>query len=69
MTGIEFQIIMERLEYNLKVAIQIIEDLVDDDPCQFDRHGYCQTHGWMDDSECPHARAKKFLKMMEEEND
>lgn len=54
------------MENTIKEAKQIIEDLVGEDPCEFDHHGYCQAHGWMDESECPHARAKKFMKMMEE---
>ena len=43
-------------------AGEIILDLVDGDDCYFDHHGYCQAHGWMDESECPHSRAKKWLK-------
>ena len=40
----------------------LLKDLVDDDPCTFDHHGYCQAHGWMStDSLCPHARAKYYL--------
>ena len=41
----------------------IIKDLVDEDNCEFDHHGFCQAHGWFGtDPICPHGRAKSFLK-------
>jgi hypothetical protein len=40
---------------------QCLADLIDPDPCWFDHHGYCQAHGWLQDEECPHARARKLL--------
>lgn len=40
----------------------LVEDLVDLEDCQFDHHGFCQTHFWMvPGSRCPHARARDFL--------
>ena len=41
----------------------VLSDLVarDDDPCYFDHHGYCQAHNWLQEGECPHARAKRLL--------
>lgn len=44
-------------------AKTIIRDLTapDPDPCTYDHHGHCLTHCWQQDSECPHARARKFL--------
>lgn len=44
----------------------IVRDLVDPSECRWDHHGYCQAHGWLDDIECPHARAKKLLPVIEE---
>lgn len=41
---------------------QIIVDLTDVGPCSYDHHGYCQAHSWLQDGECPHARAKRYLK-------
>jgi len=41
---------------------ELIMDLIDNDECQFDFHGNCQQHGWTGERECPHSRAKKFLK-------
>lgn len=41
---------------------ELIDDLTDPDPCEFDHHGYCQAHGWMrTEPRCPHARAKELL--------
>lgn len=46
----------------LDQAISIIKDLIDDEPCRFDHHGYCQSHGWMATwPPCPQKRAKEFL--------
>ena len=43
------------------VPRQLLVDLVDTDDCQFDHHGYCQAHVWLDERPCPHARAKTIL--------
>lgn len=49
-------------EKTLRELRELIDDLTDPDPCQFDHHGYCQTHGWFDtEPACPHARAKAIL--------
>jgi hypothetical protein len=49
--------------------IEIIRDLTDPDPCQYDHHGYCQAHGWMDtEPRCPHARAADLLHAEFQEN-
>ena len=38
---------------------ELVGELVDDDDCWFDHHGYCQAHGWCDtEPACPHARGK-----------
>lgn len=40
----------------------LVRDLSDDDDCQLDHHGYCQTHGWMTvDTPCPQQRARAAL--------
>lgn len=39
---------------------EILEELVDDDPCWYDHHGYCQAH-WLHEAPCPVERAKEFL--------
>ena len=39
----------------------LVSDLRDRSPCWFDHHGFCQGHGWMDASPCPHARAARLL--------
>jgi len=31
------------------------------DPCRFDHHGYCQEHGWFNDSECMVSVARRAL--------
>lgn len=42
--------------------LDIIKDLVFEDSCEFDHHGYCQTHCWFEsDPPCPHQRAKQLL--------
>jgi hypothetical protein len=41
---------------------ELINDLTDPDPCQYDHHGYCQAHCWFEtDPRCPHARAQDWL--------
>lgn len=39
----------------------LIYDLTSEDKCSLDHHGYCQAHGWMSASECPHRRAQALL--------
>lgn len=44
--------------------LTLIRDLVDDDDCQYDHHGGCQTHGYLlldPGEQCPHAEAKELL--------
>jgi hypothetical protein len=38
----------------------ILHDLTDPDDCRYDHHGYCQTHGWLEEGICPHKRAKEL---------
>lgn len=42
-------------------ASEIIEQFVDDETCDYDHHGYCQTHGWMDESKCINQVANDYL--------
>jgi hypothetical protein len=45
---------------------QIVRDLADPGPCEdFDHDGQCQTHGWLQDGVCPHARARDILTAQE----
>jgi len=41
---------------------ELISDLVNDDACVLDHHGYCQAHGWTEtDILCPNARGLALL--------
>lgn len=40
--------------------LDLIAELTDTDRCEYDHHGYCQTHGLHADP-CPHGRAKALL--------
>lgn len=45
----------------------IVRDLSEheDQPCQFDHHGYCQEHGWLEtDPPCPIPRARAALGLL-----
>ncbi|MFI7468179.1 hypothetical protein [Nonomuraea sp. NPDC049646] len=45
---------------------KLVRDLTDPGLCEdFDHHGHCQTHGWLQDGECPHARARDILTAQE----
>ncbi len=39
----------------------LVGELLDPDPCEYDHHGYCQTHG-LSEQPCPHERGKALLK-------
>lgn len=45
----------------LDAVADILRDLTDPGECSFDHHGYCQEHVWLQDGECPNARAKRWL--------
>lgn len=45
----------------LRECREIIYALIDDEPCDYDHHGYCQTHGWMSTDLCPNERGKRLL--------
>lgn len=43
---------------------QLVQDMVDPDPCAFDHRGGCQAHGYLilkPGEKCPHAEAKELL--------
>lgn len=44
-------------------AAQLIAELSDHEAqdCRLDHHGYCQAHGWFDESECSIPRARRWL--------
>lgn len=49
-------------------ALELLADLVDEDPCSFDHHGGCQAHGFLalESGEiCPQEQAKILLTKME----
>ncbi len=48
------------MDPDLARALAILADLVDDAPCQYDHHGYCQAHS-LHERPCPHERAKTLL--------
>lgn len=50
------------------VLVELIRDLSYDDECSLDHHGYCQAHNWLNDDECPHARAQRFLAVVDAED-
>ena len=56
------------LEDDLEDALQIIEDTVDDEECEFDHHGHCQMHSWPNEEECPNARGIRLLAKYEEDD-
>lgn len=43
-----------------KVLAELVEELVDPDPCSYDHHGLCQAHS-LHEAPCPHQRAKDYL--------
>lgn len=50
-------------------AVNLLKDLTDPDDCSLDHHGYCQTHGWLQEGLCPHFRAKMFLQALSSEGE
>lgn len=48
-------------EMKLLEALSILNDIYDGEACRIDHEGQCQEHYWFHNSECPHARAKRFI--------
>ena len=44
---------------------QLLEDLTDPDPCDYDHHDCCQAH-MLHERPCPHERAQKLLRELED---
>jgi hypothetical protein len=42
----------------------LLRELIDPDPCQYDHHDYCQSHS-LHERPCPHQRAKELLGVRE----
>lgn len=41
----------------------VVPELIDQDECSYDHHGYCQAHAWFHtEPSCPQARAKAALR-------
>lgn len=50
--------------HSVLVPRELLEALVDPDPCWFDHHGGCQAHGWLEPDPgavCPQERLKALL--------
>lgn len=58
--------ICEQLKELLKGCREVIYNLIDDEPCCFDHHGYCQTHGWMSVDICSNEQGKELLTKIDE---
>ena len=48
-------------------SLEILKDIYDEGECQYDHHGSCQTHGWinMGNCPCPHMRARALFEEIE----
>lgn len=51
------------IQKKLNEAIKIIKNLIDDEECRYDHHGYCQTHTC--GMPCEVAEARKFIESVE----
>jgi len=47
----------------------LLAEFVDSEPCSLDHHGYCQSHGHLDEGECHMARARAALAGSEADHD
>lgn len=44
-----------------QTTISILNDLIDNEKCEFDHHGHCQACGWTGEDLCPYERGKNLL--------
>ncbi len=45
-----------------RALLEVLPSFVDDEPCQFDHHGYCQTHNLsLESGECPMPTLRRIL--------
>lgn len=59
-------VLCKNVDIVLDLVFDLIRELHDDSPCgNFDHHGYCQNHCWLDDSPCGHGRAQQLLAQQE----
>lgn len=52
------------LRARVEAAAGLLAEFVDDEPCQFDHHGGCQTHGFLEPNpgeRCHVARTREWL--------
>ena len=59
-------------EQTITIPLNLLESLVNDDPCDFDHHGGCQAHGYLSlepGEICPQAEAKRLLAKIGERKD
>jgi hypothetical protein len=47
------------------ILLDLIRDLAHDDACEYDHHGYCQSH-FLHERPCPHERAQAILQQRED---
>lgn len=63
--------LFEETQRQLREARELLAEQVDDEPCDYDHHGYCQAHSggfrMLDDytPECWHKAVREFLGMRE----
>jgi hypothetical protein len=45
----------------LKKCREVIVAFVDEEPCRYDHHGFCQEHNWFSTDECINKKCKSIL--------
>lgn len=56
---------VQPLVAEIRALRSLVQDFLDPDPCSFDHHGHCQTHGWLAEGSCPHSKARQMLGALE----
>ncbi|QDN64397.1 hypothetical protein [Streptomyces sp. S1D4-14] len=46
----------------LDIAVPLLDELHNDEPCVLDHHGYCQMHGLPQPGPCPDGEIQEFIK-------
>jgi len=44
--------------------LDLVEAMISEEPCEFDRNGNCQAHNHFDGQECPQSAAKSLLRRL-----
>ena len=52
---------IRKLKELLRECREVIYNLIDDEPCRYDHHGYCQAHNWLSNDVCPHKQGKELI--------